>query len=141
MAIDRFARPIHPLHGIVLGMLPAFYVSALLADLAYRSTSEIQWANFAQWLIVGGLVSGGIALIPGLFILLRHLVSERARSLLYLGILAVLWIVGFINILMHSRDAWYSVTVTAVILSFISAVLAIAAAWIGYSGFNRKEVA
>lgn len=138
MAAERTRHPIHPLHGIVLGALPAFYVSALLADVTYMNTSEIQWTNFAQWLITGGLVTGGIALVPALFVLLRHLVGYRARPLLYLGLLAALWVMAFINILLHSRDAWYSVTGTGVLLSVITAVLAIAVAWVGYSGFIRK---
>lgn len=138
MAIDLVRHPIHPLHGIILGTLPTFYVSALLADVTYLNTSEIQWSNFAQWLIAGGLVTGAIALVAALFVLLRHLIGYRTRSLLYAGLLAGLWIVAFLNMLLHSRDAWYSVTGTGVLLSVITAVLALAAAWIGYSGFNRR---
>jgi len=138
MATEHLRRPIHPLHGIVLGSLPAFYMSALLADVTYRNTSETQWTNFAQWLIAGGLFVGGIALIPAVFVLLRHLVGYRARPLLYLGLLAGLWVAAMINMLLHSRDGWYSVTATGVLLSVISAVLSIAAAWVGFSGFIRK---
>lgn len=138
MANDRTRDPIHPLHGITLGTLPAFYLSALLADVAYMNTSEIQWSNFAQWLIAGGLLAGGIALIPAVFTLLRRLVGYRLRALLYLGLLAGLWIIAFINMLLHSRDAWFSVTGTGVLLSIVTALLAIAAAWIGFSGFDRK---
>lgn len=138
MIIARMRHPIHPLHGIILGSLPTLHGAAFLADVTYTRTSEIQWSNFAQWAIAGGLVFGAAALIPGVFSLMRHIVGARARPMLYLALLVGLWIVAFVNMLLHSRDGWYSVTATGVLLSFFSTLLAIAAAWIGYTGFARR---
>ena len=45
-----------PFHAAVLaGALPLF-LGALLTDYAYWSSHEIQWANFASWLLVGAMV-------------------------------------------------------------------------------------
>ncbi|MCW1430238.1 DUF2231 domain-containing protein [Novosphingobium sp. JCM 18896] len=138
MVAERLHHPIHPLHGIVLGALPTLFGAAFLADVTYLRTAQIQWSNFAQWAIAGGLIVGALALIPAGFTLLRHIVGARARPLLYLALLAGLWIVAFVNMLLHSRDGWYSVTITGAVLSFATTVLAIAAAWVGYSGFARR---
>ena len=59
----RYVENIHPLHAVlVAGSLPLF-LGALLCDWAYWSTYEIQWSNFASWLIVGGLFFSGCALV------------------------------------------------------------------------------
>lgn len=58
-----YPRALHPLHAVLLaGTIPLF-LGALLCDLAYAASYEIQWSNFASWLIVGGLVFGGLALL------------------------------------------------------------------------------
>src|SRR5699024_11035226 len=99
----------------------------------------IQWSNFAQWLIAGGLLAGGITLVSAVFLVLRLRAGRRARPLTYLASLAAMWIIALVNMLLHSRDAWYSVTATGLFLSVLTAVLALAAAWLGYSGFEREE--
>ena len=59
MAVIVDYRPpgaLHPLHAVFLaGALPLF-AGALLSDIAYARSYEIQWNNFASWLIAGGLV-------------------------------------------------------------------------------------
>jgi uncharacterized membrane protein len=47
-------RPfLHPLHGLLLAFPVALFTFALLTDIAYLQTAEIQWSNFSSWLIVG----------------------------------------------------------------------------------------
>ena len=130
-ASDRILRrPLHPLHAFLLaGMVPLF-LGVLLSDIAYSQTYEIQWKNFASWLIVGGLVFGGFALLWAVTELIR---GERGRrKVLYFVLLLATWILGFLNALTHAKDAWASMP-TALILSVIVAVLAIAASGLGFS--------
>lgn len=127
----RYSQAIHPLHAILLaGSLPLF-LGAVLADLAYRATYEIQWSNFASWLIVGGLVLAGIALVFALVDLARP--HRRAPGMgRYAAVLLAAWLVGFFNALMHARDAWASMP-TGLVLSLIGFILAVAATWLGFS--------
>ena len=54
---------LHPLHAMLLaGVFPPF-LGALLSDIAYANSHQIQWQNFASWLIVGGLVFCAITLV------------------------------------------------------------------------------
>ena len=124
--------PLHPLEAVLLaGSLPLF-LGALLADLAYGSSYEIQWKNFASWLIVGALVLCGFALLWALVDLVRADRRGRPR-IIYPGILLAAWILGFANALVHAKDAWASMP-AALILSIIVAVLAVAATGLGFSG-------
>ncbi len=118
-------QPPHPLHVVLLAGTVPLFLGALLTDMSYAATSQVQWKNFASWLIVGGLFFGGFALLWALFELPR-IVARRRRKALYPVLLALLWVVGFINAFVHAADAWASIP-TAPVLSAIVAVLAIAA--------------
>lgn len=125
----RPARAIHPLHAVFLaGILPLF-AGAALSDWAYFNTYEIQWQNFASWLIAGALVMAGVALVFALFGL--GPARRTGSSVLYLVMLALTFVVGFFNALHHARDAWASMP-AGLAMSVITLLLAIATAWIGF---------
>ena len=121
-----------PLHAMLLGGMAVLFLGVLLADFAYSSSYEIQWKNFASWLLVGALVLGGFALLWAFVDLLRTRARNRS-ALVYPLVLAAGWFLGFIDALVHAKDAWASMP-AAPILSAIVAVLATAAAWLGLSG-------
>ena len=72
-------RPLHPLHAILLGGVFPLFLGALLSDTAYYRSFEIQWKNFASWLLVGGLVFVGLALLWALIGLARRHPEPRRR--------------------------------------------------------------
>jgi uncharacterized membrane protein len=114
------------LHTMLLGGMVALFLGVLLADLAYSSSYEIQWKNFASWLLVGALVLGGFALLWAVVDCVRARGRDKS-ALLYPLVLAAAWVLGFINALVHAKDAWASMP-AALILSAIIAVLAAASA-------------
>jgi uncharacterized membrane protein len=129
--------PLHPVHAVLLAGIAPLFLGALLSDIAYSQTYELQWKNFASWLIPGGLIFAGFALLWGLIELVRA--DRRGRQpVLYVVVLLSAWILGFINALVHARDAWASMP-TALILSVIVAVLSIAAIWMGFSTLRSGE--
>ena len=127
----RFDRSLHPLYSILLAGTVPLFLGVLLSDWAYSATYELQWKNFASWLLVGALVFLGFALLWGIVDFARHDRSDR-RAILFLAVLLAAWILGFINALVHAKDAWASMP-AALILSVIVAVLAIAAVWLKLS--------
>ena len=133
--LNRVRAPPHPLHAMLLAFPLALFVGALLSDLAYWSTHHIQWANFAAWLNAGGLLVGAFAVLWALVGLLRT--RRRGRAALYFVLLLAMWVLGFINALVHGRDAWAAMP-AGLWLSAIVAILAVAAAWIGYSGTSEE---
>lgn len=132
-------RAIHPMHAVLLAGSFTLFLSALLNDLAYSSTYDVQWTNFASWLIVGGLVLGGIALVFALADL-RHAVRRSGSSLMYLLLLVASWIVGFVNAVVHAKDAWAAMP-ESLVLSVIATVLAGMATWLGFSSLRTGDIA
>lgn len=122
---------VHPLHAILLaGAIPLF-LGALLSDITYYRSYEIQWSNFSSWLIASGLVFAGLALLCGIIGLFRA-DQRKARGAVYVGLLLVTWMLGFFNALVHARDAWGSMPM-GLILSVIVTLLACAATAVRFS--------
>lgn len=130
----RPVTALHPLHAVLLaGALPLF-LGALLSDFAYSSSYHIQWTNFASWLIAGALVFAGFALLWALVDLIR--LRAKDRTLVYFALLLSTWVLGFVNALIHAKDAWAAMP-AGLILSIIVFLLCTAAVWIGFSSFRR----
>ena len=123
-----------PLHALLLAGTVPLFLGALLSDIAYYNSFQIQWANFAAWLIAGGLLFAGLAL---LFALANLIGAERkaGRPVLYFLLLLVTWVLGLINAFEHAKDAW-AVMPTGLVLSAIVAVLAVITAWLGLSNLR-----
>ncbi len=132
-------RPLHPLHAILLAFPLPLFLGALISDLAYRSSFHIQWANLSSWLIAGGLLVGGFALLWALINLFRRGPARKGRLVVYFVVLLAMWGLGFVNALVHAKDAWATMP-EGLYLSAITTLLALVAAWIGYSGFRTGEV-
>jgi len=120
----------------------ALFTSGLVSDIAYLRTSEIQWSNFSAWLIAGALIFGGVVLAWSLVELVLGFRSPlRRRKLVYSVVLAVAWVLGFINALKHSQDGWNSVGAFGLGLSILCTLLIFVAGAIAWSGFTHREVA
>jgi len=141
VALSRsdYPRPLHPLHAILLAFPLPLFAGALASDFAYRASFHIQWANFSSWLIVGGLVGGGFALLWSLINLFRRGPASKGRLAIYFFVLLIMWGLGFVNALVHAKDAWATMP-EGLYLSAITTLLALVAAWIGYSGFRTGDV-
>ncbi|MEH6776145.1 MAG: DUF2231 domain-containing protein [Cereibacter changlensis] len=133
-----YVRFVHPLHAVLLAFVFPLFLGTLAADIAYWRSAEIQWSNFAQWLNAGGLLVGGFALLAALVSLVRHRKFAIRRPAVYFVVLLAAWIVGFVNALVHSKDAW-AIMPEALWWSGAAALLALVATWLGYAGFPAEE--
>ncbi|HEX4695202.1 DUF2231 domain-containing protein [Sphingomonas sp.] len=136
------ARLAIPIHGI-LGAYPLVcFTAALITDLAYADTAEMQWANFSVWLIAGGVAMGVIAAIAGVVDAMVTRARRQARS--WHSVLTIIMLItAIINGFIHSRDAWTSVVPSGLVLSVITSILALVTSWLGYSAaaLPRTEAA
>lgn len=135
----RTRSGIHPLHAFLLAACVPLFIGGLLSDVAYSRTYEVQWTNFASWLIAGALVFAGLALLWAFIELLRGDRSWRGTPLVYFLVLLGTWVLGFIDALVHAKDVWAKMP-EALILSLIVTALAIAAAWTGLSTLRTGDV-
>jgi uncharacterized membrane protein len=123
-----------PLHAVLLAGTVPLFLGALLNDIAYYKTYQIQWSNFASWLIAGGLLFCGLALLFALVNLIR---AERkaGRPVAYFLLLLVTWVLGLINAFEHAKDAW-AIMPQGLVLSVVVTLLASAAAWVGLTNLR-----
>lgn len=122
-------------HAFLVAAMVPLFLGAWLTDYAYWSSHQIEWSNFASWLTAGGLVFGAAALLCAAIDVLRA--NGRGASLIYTVVLLATWVMGFINALVHARDAW-AVMPTGLVLSPVVAVLACMSAWIGFSRLRTE---
>jgi uncharacterized membrane protein len=118
-----------PLHTILLAGAVPLFLGALLSDIAYHNSYQIQWSNFASWLLAGGLLFAGIALLFALVALLRA-PRKSGQPLTYFLLLLVTWVLGLVNAFQHAKDAW-AVMPAGLVLSVIVTILILVTAWIG----------
>lgn len=120
------------MHAVIaISALPLF-LGALLSDWAYSSSYQPQWINFSSWLIAGALVLAGLALLWAAADVLR-----RRGSLVYLLLLLATFVLGFVNALVHARDAWATMP-TGIALSALVVVLAAVAGGVGLAAWRRR---
>lgn len=113
-------------------------LGALLSDWAYSGTYQIQWINFADWLVAGSLVFGGLALIASVSsITMRRRWRDRA-DVLAVAVLLLFLVMQFYNALTHSKDA-YATMPAGLIQSVVATVLAFAAAWLGLANVYKRS--
>ena len=122
--------------NLTFSALPLF-AGALLSDWAYAQTEQVQWLNFAAWLIAGGLVMAGLALLWGAAATLRQPASAHRRAWVPLALLLAALVLGFINALVHARDAWATMP-AGLVLSCIVFVLVASACAMGLAATSRR---
>lgn len=128
---------LHPLNAILLAFPTAMFAGGLVADIAFLASAEIQWSNFAAWMIAAALLFGGMVLLWAIVDLVRK-GRLGAPSLAYPVALGVMWVAGLINAFQHSKDGWSSVGSVGLVLSVLSTFAALVAAWIGYGAVRGR---
>ena len=125
------------MHAVVVASSVPLFLGALLSDWAYTSSHQIQWVNFAAWMIAGGLLISGPALLWGAVDALRSSATRPRFGLAYLSLLLAAFVIGFVNALVHAKDGWAAMP-TGLILSAVVVVLAAAASAVGLAMLFRR---
>lgn len=110
-----------PLHPMVLGIPLMCFFGALITDIAYYRTFDVNWKNFSDWLLAGGVVVGALAAIVGIVDLVRRPVRADKLIWLYAGTYVVAMILALFNNFVHSRDAYGAMPV-GLVLSVLTVI-------------------
>lgn len=131
----------HPLHVMLVPVPITCFVGALITDIAYACTANMQWANFSAWLLAVGLVVAVLAVLAGLvaFLFNRRIRALNAAWVHILGN-AVAVVLAIFNSFIHSRDAWTSVVPTGLVLSVLTVLILLVTAWKGWTLVHRHGV-
>lgn len=129
---------LHPVHHVLLACTLPPFLGALLSDWAYAKTFEPQWHNFAEWLLVGGMVFTTLALLSALFGLFRRDGRTR-RALWSLLALVATFAAGGLASLLHARDVWATMPM-GFVMTVLAFLLALVAIWTGFAAPRREVV-
>lgn len=135
----RGVTTLNPVHAVLLASALPLFLGALLSDVAYARSYEIQWTNFSSWLVAGGVLFAGLALLWATVDLFRADARGRRGLLLYWLLLLAAFLLGLGNALVHSKDAWASMP-DGLMLSIAVAVLTLAAVAVAFSRLGRRGV-
>lgn len=135
-------RPLlHPLQSLLLAWPVALFPAALISDITYYNSAEIQWTNMSAWMLVGALFFGGIALLWAIIgMIKRHDTHARRPYRSYVLLLAAAWATGLVNAFQHSHDGWSSVGAMGLFLSTLSTLLVLAAGWVAHMGYREVSL-
>lgn len=122
--VDLPQRRRAPLHPGLVAAGATLLIAAFVSDVLYWKTLLFQWNNMSQWLLAGGLVLALLAAIA-FFIDLSLRRVGRVSWPRFAG-LAIAVILGLINALVHSRDAYTAVVPQGIALSAIVTVILVA---------------
>lgn len=133
-----FRRLTHPVHIVLLVSTLPLFLGALLSDWAYAVTYQVQWINFASWLIAGALVLLGAALLWTVIDAFRADVPRGGGKWVFVGLVLATFVVGFVNALVHAKDA--AATMPAgLILSIIVFLLSLISIVLGFVRIQAGE--
>jgi len=121
-----------PIHAMLVPFPIVCFTGALLSDITYSNSPQVQWANFSEWLLAVGLIMGVLAAIFGL---IDFLAAGKARPRIgwvHLIGNAVVLVLALFNNLVHARDGWTGVVPTGLTLSVITVLLMIVTGFLGH---------
>ncbi|MBD8679860.1 DUF2231 domain-containing protein [Sphingomonas sp. CFBP 13720] len=126
----------HPLYPALLPVPIVCFVGALITDLAYIASAEMMWLDFSSWLLLAGLIGGGVA---GVLLIVELVRAKDRRALLpHFLLLLAAWVVEVFNSFIHARDGWTAVVPAGLSLSIVASVLGLLAGWAWQSAYRRS---
>ncbi len=121
-----------PFHAMLVPFPIVCFIGALIADIAYVNSPQVQWVNFAAWLLAFGELLGALAALFGLGDLLLNNSEDRpSAAWFHFGGSATALILGLLNNFVHARDGWTSVHPAGIMLSALTVLVLLGTGFLG----------
>jgi uncharacterized membrane protein len=121
----------HPLHPMVIPFPIAFLIGAAVSDIVFASTKIPFWAGTSYWLLLSGLIMGGVAGVGGM---IDFFTIRRARNpsgwVHAIGNISAV-VITLINFLLRLDNPTTSVVPAGITLSIVTGVLLLITGWFG----------
>lgn len=121
-----------PIHGMLISFPIVCFTLTLLTDFAYWQTGILMWQHFSSWLLLVGLVMGGLAAVVDFIDLIG---SARIRAISSVWVHAVgnvlVLALALVNSLIHAGDGWTAVVPWGLSLSAATVLVMLATGWLG----------
>jgi uncharacterized membrane protein len=128
-----------PIHKVLVSFSAAYFMGALVTDLAYWHVPDVLWERFSIWLITAGLIMAGLAAIAYVFDLANNASIERPAWPRAVGY-AIAVVLSLANAFVHSRDGYTAVVPLGLTLSALVVIVLLLTAWIAMALANRSRV-
>jgi uncharacterized membrane protein len=138
VVVERMRFALLPVNAVLVAGATSLFAGALLSDIAYFRSYEIQWNNFSSWLLVGGLLVAAFAFLWSIVELFRTRWREWP-AVAYSVLLLATWILGFVDALVHAKDAWATMP-GGLVLSAIVVALACVSLAVAWAGLRTGDV-
>jgi uncharacterized membrane protein len=122
------------LHAFFQAFPVACFTLTVVTDLAYVQTLNLLWLHFSEWLLLAGLVLGGLGLIARLIEYLVRRVRPSWPSVIG-GVVVLL--LAILNSFVHTADGWTAVVPMGLILSILTVLAMVVTGWLGRSGVHH----
>lgn len=131
----------HPVHAALVPFPIVCFTLALFTDIAYWQSSYLMWQHFSEWLLLAGLVFGGLAALAGAIDLLarREVRAQRPAWPHAIGNVVVL-LLALLNSFVHARDGWTGVVPWGLALSALTVLVMLVTVWLGRALVYRHGV-
>lgn len=132
----------HPLHPLIVTFPIAFLTSVLLTDLIYWFTGDAFWPRASFWLLIGGILTGLLAMATGLldFLKINRVRQHSAGWFHMIGNIVAIVLSG-ISLLLRWNDPAGAILPIGVILSLVVAATLGLTGWYGAELVYRHKIA
>jgi uncharacterized membrane protein len=127
----------HPLYPALLPVPIVCFIGALVTDVAYSRAPDMMWLDFSSWLLLAGLIVGGVAGLVLIIELIRAGSGRTGALTVHFLLLLAAWVVEVFNSFVHARDGWTAVVPTGITLSFLAVALSLLAGWFWQTASRR----
>ena len=128
-----------PIHKMLVSFSAAYFVGALVTDLAYWQVPDVVWERFSIWLIAAGLVMAGLAAVAYAVDLAGGRQIDRPAWPRIIGY-ALAVSLSLVNAFVHSRDGYTAVVPTGLMLSALVVAVLLLTAGVASALANRHRV-
>ena len=128
-----------PIHKMLVSFSAAYFVGALVTDLAYWQIPDVVWERFSIWLIAAGLVMAGLAAIAYAIDLTGGRQIDRPAWPRIIGCVLAASL-SLVNAFVHSRDGYTAVVPTGLMLSALVVAVLLLTAGVASALANRLRV-
>jgi uncharacterized membrane protein len=122
------------LHAFFQAFPVACFTLTVVTDLAYVQTLNLLWLHLSEWLLLAGLVFGGLGLVGRLIGYLIRRVRPSWPSVVS-GVVVLL--LAILNSFVHTADGWTAVVPMGLILSILTVLAMVVTGWLGRSGVHH----
>ncbi len=125
-----------PIFSMIAPFPISCFAGALISDISYYNSANVQWSNFSAWTLAIGEFFLGLLILITFIDIIRASRPRPWLAWLQLVVYVIVFALVMLDNFVHARDGWTAVVPQGLALTAVSVVLMIVAAFIGTRTFR-----